>query len=177
MYWSLPALWRAAAGAHVEIDVDDDRVLVLKLEKSSSTIVCVTVCVTGVPLCMCVFMYTHTCLYTGVLGLVRPARHHPLYEVSQDAGAHAGQPQRKEAASGSHSLGYGSGMSEVEEAGPGNRFDWLRERQEMQERVCACVSVCVCARARECVFVLGVLYVAHLLQQRKDNLSNSERIT
>ena len=68
-------------------------------------------------------------------------------------------------------------MSEVEEAGPGHRLDWLKERQEMQERVCACVSVCVCARARECVFVLGVLYVAHLLQQRKDNLSNSERIT
>ena len=143
MYWSLLALWRAAAGVHVEI--------------ASSTIVCVTVCVTGVMMCMCVFMCTYTCLNTGVLGLVRPARHHPLYEVSQDAGAHAGQPQRKEAASGSHSLGYGSGMSEVEEAGHGNRFDWLRERQEMQERVCACVSVCVCARARECVCLSCVI--------------------
>ena len=71
MDWSLLALWRAAAGVHVEIDVDDDRVLVLKLEKSSSTIVCVTVCVTGVMMCMCVFMCTYTCLNTGVSGLVR----------------------------------------------------------------------------------------------------------
>ena len=114
---------------------------------------CVRSCATG----EAPSSFTYTCLYTGVLGLVRPARHHPLYEVSQDAGAHAGQPQRKEAASGSHSLGYGSGMSEVEEAGPGNRFDWLRERQEMQERVCACVSVCVCARARECVCLSCVI--------------------
>ena len=66
MYWSLLALWRAAAGVHVEI--------------ASSTIVCVTVCVTGVMMCMCVFMCTYTCLNTGVLGLVRPARHHhPLH--------------------------------------------------------------------------------------------------
>ena len=62
-------------------------------------------------------------------------------------------------------------MSEVEEAGPGHRLDWLKERQEMQERVCACVFVCVCvrvcARARECVFVLGVLLYGTLVATAK----------
>ena len=50
-----------------------------------------------------------------MIGLQRASWGHAVYEVRQDVAAHDPQPHRKEAASGSHSVGYGSRKSAVEE--------------------------------------------------------------